>query len=1204
MVRSSLRVTLLHVMEIAAGVAAVMVVLVGVLFWQLSKGPVSFGRFTSQIESILSASGNNIDVKVSEALLVWSQEDRTINLTAVDVEINDGNGILIGQVPTIEIDVSIPDLLKGRMTLTRIELQGPSAMIVRRRNGTFELGFPQEAEIKAQPVNQGRGKVFSWLIDELNSETRSRSPIASLQRFTISDAEIEFYDETSGSLWVAPRALVSIARGQAGLAWNMSGDVRIGPENVQVTMIGHIDPQTNEIDSSLEFSDFSPASFASKSNYFSDLSELNFPIRGEARIQIDSNGELKHADLELAVGEGSFRFAEFGEEIVPVEYGAFSAEYDGDRQWFDIRRLHFVAGENKATLGGTAQVSFTTEQQFKVLGFRFDLSGQDLSFNLPVRMKHVVSIDDLNLQGVVDFENRRLRMDRFALEIDKTSIELQGDLYQAVPTPAVIATGTLKNLPTDMIDVLWPRDVALGARDWITTNIDGGLINRGDLAINAAVGDFADLANHPDAVNFVFDVQDAAVTYVKGLPRMVDAAAEMVLTGETFDLTLKKGRVTDVVEAPLTVGKGSTVRIEHLSIKGSPILIETTLSGATNDILTLIDQPPLGYLKRFGADPQKYRGQGRAKMSFSIPSLRHVPLDDIGFKAAARVDDLDIPDLFADLSVNGGFMELDIDLQGLTGRGEILIEGAPTKVTWDENFRTQSGDSSNYVLDLNLNPSTQIDWGLDTGGAVTGDVPVRIVAKGSGSNISEVRVKANLTPASIQISSMDYYKETGRKAEASMLVKFTKAGELHLQDFEIVGEALGVEGSMSLARDGKLQDALFKRIWIDDFVDVRFRAERDSEDQLLVSIIGDYFNIAPFLEDLMVEFGGGEPAVDPTQREFSSPWTFEAQVNDLYLRQGVALRDVVFDISSDGKKFTSLDLSGAFHDSGTVFASLVQDEGNRRSLTITSSDGGRIIKGITGVDQMVGGEMSLKMQFDDDQRSETKQRDDYTETEVLNAYALAQARAEDGAELSLEDEAVQEALKDREKSYETVASTSTMTGYLKVDNFKIVKAPMLAQLLTVGSLRGLADTLNGDGIHFQSLKAPFTVNDEGVIGISDATASGSALGLTLVGTFDQGNNTTDFQGTIVPSYALNSALGNLPILGPMLVSRTGEGIFAFTYGINGPTSGPTVYVNPLSGLAPGFFRRIFQGGDQREATRVPVENFEETDENTESTEVQ
>jgi len=60
----------------------------------------------------------------------------------------------------------------------------------------------------------------------------------------------------------------------------------------------------------------------------------------------------------------------------------------------------------------------------------------------------------------------------------------------------------------------------------------------------------------------------------------------------------------------------------------------------------------------------------------------------------------------------------------------------------------------------------------------------------------------------------------------------------------------------------------------------------------------------------------------------------------------------------------------------------------------------------------------------------------------------------------------------------------------------------------------------------------------------------------------------------VPAYTLNSVLGNVPVLGQLLVSRPGEGIFAFTYNISGTTSDPQVTVNPLSALAPGILRTI------------------------------
>ena len=61
-----------------------------------------------------------------------------------------------------------------------------------------------------------------------------------------------------------------------------------------------------------------------------------------------------------------------------------------------------------------------------------------------------------------------------------------------------------------------------------------------------------------------------------------------------------------------------------------------------------------------------------------------------------------------------------------------------------------------------------------------------------------------------------------------------------------------------------------------------------------------------------------------------------------------------------------------------------------------------------------------------------------------------------------------------------------------------------------------------------------------------------------------------------PIYALNSALGNAPIIGDILVGKKGEGLLAFSYRVSGETGNPSVFVNPLSALTPGIFRQIFQ----------------------------
>jgi len=68
------------------------------------------------------------------------------------------------------------------------------------------------------------------------------------------------------------------------------------------------------------------------------------------------------------------------------------------------------------------------------------------------------------------------------------------------------------------------------------------------------------------------------------------------------------------------------------------------------------------------------------------------------------------------------------------------------------------------------------------------------------------------------------------------------------------------------------------------------------------------------------------------------------------------------------------------------------------------------------------------------------------------------------------------------------------------------------------------------------------------------------------------------EGTLVPAYTINSFLGQVPVLGPLIVGREGEGIFALTYRVRGSANDPSVTVNPLSALAPGFLRRLFEFG--------------------------
>src|SRR5690606_19599206 len=147
------------------------------------------------------------------------------------------------------------------------------------------------------------------------------------------------------------------------------------------------------------------------------------------------------------------------------------------------------------------------------------------------------------------------------------------------------------------------------------------------------------------------------------------------------------------------------------------------------------------------------------------------------------------------------------------------------------------------------------------------------------------------------------------------------------------------------------------------------------------------------------------------------------------------------------------------------------------------------------------------------------------------------------------------------------------SGTITIDNVRRVNAPTLGKILTLGSLTGSVELLSGEGITFAKVEGPFPY-ENGLFSTKDLRAVGS-IGITFTGTFSQPADKIDAFGTVIPAYTLNSILGNIPIIGTLLVGRQGEGIFGFSYKVAGGIEDPQVTVKPVSALAPGILRRMF-----------------------------
>lgn len=166
-----------------------------------------------------------------------------------------------------------------------------------------------------------------------------------------------------------------------------------------------------------------------------------------------------------------------------------------------------------------------------------------------------------------------------------------------------------------------------------------------------------------------------------------------------------------------------------------------------------------------------------------------------------------------------------------------------------------------------------------------------------------------------------------------------------------------------------------------------------------------------------------------------------------------------------------------------------------------------------------------------------------------------------------------------------------LDGEAKLTDFSLVDVPAFAQILSLASLQGLADAMSGQGMRLAEFTAPFTYSEQ-ILTVQEARMGGSSIGLTSNGMIDFADREMNLQGVLVPSYTINSMLGDIPLLGDIVVGKKGEGIFALNYTAKGSFDETQIAVNPLSAFTPGFLRRIFDPVPPEAASQL-IDQLEE-----------
>ncbi len=1078
---------------------------------RLLIGPVSLGPIKGTLSEAIRQALPGITLDYDQAAVEWNRDQGRVNLVVLGARMFDGKGRIVARAPKADITLAAAPFLKGEFEIRRITLVGVQLTLVRMQSGKLRLGMEKAGE---------DDDIIARLTDVINTRSGDSS---ALESFAVRDARLAIKDEPSGLFIDAPRAALMIRSRQNGTAAEFDADVEISGRRAHLATELVMPPRNGPVSGTLTFKGLDLRALAANSPQFASLKDVALVTDLTTHFAMSANGSIARIGFDFRAN-GEVPLAALKRKILHVNQVRLAGSYDGgphrlslDNASLDAREAH-MEGKGKADL--LLDAAGEVEQiRADMLFGRTVLNDQGL-FAAPV------TFDQVSLAGDYFLALRRFDMTRFRITAPSFRLETTGSLTlpdKATPelAPGLKLNGRIEAMPVRTLMRYWPLPVAPGAREWMDGNVFSGTL--GPLVVQA---DFAPgMLDQPvlpeDSMNLSFEMQNVEGNYLDGLTRLTGVAGRAVLTGDTFRADFTTGRIGNIV-----VTSGSAV-IPNLHDHGTTGTFSAHAEGDMPEIMTLIDMKPLNYPTRFGINPRETAGRASADLSFKVPMLKDVAVDDIGISVQARVSDFGVL-LGSHTRLKGGAVTFDIDNDRLHQNGSVLLADSRLMVDWVEEFNTKDPITTRIGVKGMLTDAAREMLNIKLAKIISGSAPITASLAGSRGALRSADVTADMTPLTITAPIVNLQKLPGGAAAARIAVNFGPGATPKDETIRITGPALTATGTVTFSPEGDLAQLNFPSVKMGALNDLSFVMTRSvsGDDYVLRGRSLDGSKTGRALE---APSGGSATPAPPRDMTPDGRFHVSARLDKVSLRGGVTVTPFNLDMSGLGDRPISLALSGNLSKTATLTGNLEMTP-NGRKVTITAGDAGLLARGLLGFEGMRGGQLTLVSNLPG------------RATDLVNPNAIGPDHQ----------------------------------GLLTVREFQMVNQSFLTRLFSAGSLTGLGDLMQGEGISMDRLEMPYTSKND-VISLKDVRAIGPAVGATADGYIDKPKGVVALKGSLVPAYGLNSVLGNIPLLGDILTSKKGEGIFGVTYSMTGAAEHPDISVNPLSVLTPGILRRLFEG---------------------------
>ena len=729
-------------------------------------------------------------------------------------------------------------------------------------------------------------------------------------------------------------------------------------------------------------------------------------------------------------------------------------------------------------------------------------------------------------------------VDEALLTMNKLELSLNGRVVQGTGTmfwkDGYNYPGFRLNLAADEISVedtkdFWPvryeNGVERGARAWISQNMIKGMATGISLQVSVDP-DGKTPFREKSLYEVTFEFKDIDTRYLKTMPPITGVSGRAILTNTAFDILIDKGSIEE-----MPIG-GSMAHLIDINKPGKGFgEFELVLKGTVTQVLDLVRNPPVRIGERLKLDLARLSGETQITAKFKVPLQREAAKGSTRYDITAHIQNAGMKDLLGGSGFEAGDVTLELSNDDLLATGSGVLNGVPVDLSWREHFQAGRldpvADTTTLVISANVDEADLQALGVNTQGFIKGRIPAEATFLGRNLKFRVGYFSADGANATMQIPQIGWEKPSGSTANINGTILFMDGG-LRLDPLSVKGEDIDLRAVLAWNPNdaGPFRATIaapkLGRNIFDAEIEIR------SDGMLLANVTANTFDLKPLLSrDEGVDALSSESGLqrkgeaDTATKAPATVFSLNLKAENLLLLNDVNMQNSELMLDFKNGEPQKLEFSGTSAGGKTV-AAIVESSDVMRPLSVVSTDGGALLRGLGLFAHFGEGALTLDGE--------------------VNGWG----------------------------------PTLEMQGTLRMRDTYLVAKNRLGPLVTEGVVSGVDDYLDDGILTIGLVDFPFTYKND-LLDLTGVKVNGPTIGLTAEGQLETKVGQININGVIVPVYGLNSLLGKLPLIGGLFTGGDGKGLFGVTYRVIGSTDAPEIQSNPLSALAPGFLRLLFEG---------------------------